>query len=90
MQDDTKKCIVCTMPLVNVDDYPEGCDVAVTLHCKHCGTKNGLHPYTALITGMAGFISNTQGMDMEQAKVVAKQMIDNSEAIKQNKLKIEE
>jgi len=84
-----KVCIVCGMPLVSADDYPEGCDPETTDYCKHCGTKDGLHPYKALLEGMAQFMIKTQGMDEEQAKKAAKQMVDNSSAVKSGKLKTE-
>lgn len=85
-----KSCIVCGMPLLKDEDYPEGCDPATTDYCKYCGTKDGLHPYKQMVAGMAQFIAKTQGMDEEQAKIAAKEMIDNSPAVKMGRLKVEE
>ena len=84
-----KSCCVCGMPLKSEDDYPEGADMEITKHCKHCGTKEALYPYSALVKGMTEFIAKTQGMSEEEAKKVAKQMIDNCEAVRIGLLKVE-
>ncbi|MBD3362281.1 AraC family transcriptional regulator [Candidatus Dojkabacteria bacterium] len=81
MSDDKKMCIVCTMPLVNKDDFPGG-DTSLN-YCKHCGTEDSIYPYSVLVEGMKDFLMESQGMDEKQAKIAAKEMIDNSEAVKQ-------
>ena len=83
---DQKKCIVCAMPLVKDEDYPAG-DITKD-YCKHCGTEEGLHSYKDLVSGMAGFMQKSKGMEEEQAKQAAKQAVDNSEAVKSGALEV--
>jgi hypothetical protein len=78
------------MPLKTQEDYPEGADMEVTKHCKHCGTKEGLYAYGDLVKGMTEFMVKTQGMKEEEAKKAAKQMIDNCEAVSIGMLEVEE
>lgn len=75
------------MPIVKTEDYPDG-DTSLD-YCVHCGTKDGIYPYGQLLEGMSQFIQNSQGMEKEQAGKVAKEMIDNSEAVKVGKVKKE-
>ena len=78
--DDTKTCIVCGMPMIKPEDFPPGCDQDTTDWWVHCGTKDGMYPYSALVAGMGQFLMKTQGMAEEQAKIAAKEMVDNSVA----------
>jgi hypothetical protein len=80
-----KSCIVCSMPLVKTEDYPEG-DPSKD-YCKYCGTKDGLRTYNELVAGMTQFMMKTQGMEESQAKIAAKQTVDNSVAVKSGRLK---
>ncbi|MDD3648233.1 MAG: zinc ribbon domain-containing protein [Candidatus Dojkabacteria bacterium] len=82
-----KVCIVCGMPLKDKNDYPGG-DTSLD-YCKYCGTKDGIHSYKKLVEGMAKFLMRTQGMGEEEAKKAAKQMVDNSPAVKMGKVKVE-
>lgn len=89
-QNQQKLCVVCSMPLQTEDDYPEGADLKTVKHCKHCGTKDGLYAYKDLVKGMAGFMAKTQGMSEDQAKIAAKQIIDNCQAVKMGMLEVDE
>lgn len=83
---DFKKCIVCGMPLFKAEDYPEGANQETTDWCVHCGPKDGIFPYPAIVKGMTEFLKKTQGMADDQAKMATKEMVDNSEAVKSGRL----
>ncbi|MBN2100707.1 hypothetical protein JW710_02335 [Candidatus Dojkabacteria bacterium] len=83
----SKVCIVCTMPMVKPEDYPGG-NTALD-YCVHCGTENGIYPYRKLVKGFAEFMQKTQGMDPDQAMKASKEFIDNCEAVKQGRVKVE-
>jgi len=82
--ENSKKCIVCSMPLVEKEDYPEG-DTSKD-YCRHCGTKEGLHPYEQLVDGMSEFIQDSQGMAKEQADKAAGKVIADSVAAKSGRI----
>jgi len=82
--ENSKKCIVCSMPLVEKEDYPEG-DTSKD-YCKHCGTKEGLHSYEELEKGMSEFIQSSQGMEKEQADKAAEEVISGSVAAKSGRI----
>ena len=82
-----KNCVVCTMPLQGEQDYPGG-DTTFN-HCIHCGDTSGLYPYKKLVEGMSIFLKEVQGMAEEEANRLAKQMIDNSEAVSSGLLEID-
>ncbi|MBN2015769.1 AraC family transcriptional regulator [Candidatus Dojkabacteria bacterium] len=89
-QQSQKSCIVCGMPLLKDEDYPEGADQNSTDWCKHCGSKDGLKSYSEAVTGMSGFMQHTQGMSEEEAQKAAKQVIDNCPAVKSGRMKKDE
>lgn len=86
-QQPQKNCVVCGMPLVKAEDYPEG--DATKDYCKYCGTKDGLKSYPEILKGMTGFVMQSQGKEEAEASQIAKQMVDNSVAVKSGRLKVE-
>jgi hypothetical protein len=76
------------MPLEKPEDYPDG-DTSLN-YCKHCGTKDGIHPYKNLVKGMTEFMKQSQGLDEENAQKAAKDLVDNSEAVKMGVVIVEE
>ncbi|MBN1618711.1 AraC family transcriptional regulator [Candidatus Dojkabacteria bacterium] len=75
------------MPLVKVEDYPEGADTNVVDWCKYCGTKDNMNSYEQALKGMTEFMMKSQGMTEEQAKKAAEEALKNSAAYKDGRLK---
>lgn len=84
-----KLCSVCGMPLSSKNDYPRGADMKTCDWCKYCGTEDAIHPYETLLRKMTTFIHKTQGMDRDEAKKAAKEVLKNSLAAKDGRLKID-
>jgi hypothetical protein len=78
IQASAKRCIVCGLRLLEVDDFPAG-DTHKD-YCRFCGTQAALHPYEDLVSGMARYIVLTQGVKHQLAKMLARRAVDNSVA----------
>jgi len=69
-----KQCISCGMPLRSADDHPNG-DTS-TSYCKHCARADGsMKGYDEVLVGMSMFLQQTQGVDPEIAKGMARDML---------------
>lgn len=69
-----KTCISCGMPLRSAEDHPHG--DTTTSYCKHCAREDGsMKSYDEVLVGMSGFLQNTQGMDAEAARGMAREML---------------
>ena len=75
-----KFCVVCGMPLVSANDYPEGADLNFVDWCKYCGDKMKMKEYSQLVDGMAQFIKNSQGVTDQEARTKAEEAIKGSPA----------
>lgn len=84
---DQKFCVVCGMPLVKPEDYPEGADMNKCDWCKLCGTKDAMNSYSVALAGMTAFFKKTQGMADDQAAKAAEEALKNSVAYKSGRLK---
>ncbi len=66
----TKTCISCGMPLEKSQDFPGGDETKDW--CVHCARPDGsLKSYDEAISGMTGFIVQSQGFDEDAARAVA-------------------
>jgi hypothetical protein len=66
----TKTCISCGMPMEKPQDFPGGDETKDW--CVHCARPDGsLKSYDEAITGMTGFIVQSQGLDQDAARIVA-------------------
>jgi len=69
------------MPLQNSSDFPLG-DSSKD-YCVHCARADGsLQSYDERLTGMTGFIVQTQGLDASAAKNAAKTLMASMPAWK--------
>lgn len=69
-----KTCISCGMPLEKPKDFPLG-DESKN-YCVHCARPDGsLKSYDEALVGMTQFIVNTQGLDKDAARDVARSMM---------------
>jgi hypothetical protein len=66
----SKKCIACGMPMEAASDFAQA--DATKDYCVHCARPDGtMRSYTEAVTGMAGFMVRTQGIDEAAARKAA-------------------
>jgi|GEM_PF-2658824 len=87
MDDNTKFCTVCGMPLVTANDYPMDADMKTVDWCKYCGDKEGMKNYSELVKGMTEYIKGEQNISEEEATVKAEEAIKGSVAYTSGRLK---
>ncbi len=86
MDEPQKFCAVCGMPLITVEDYPDGADMNIVDGCQYCGSKDGIKSYGELIMGMAEFIKGSERLSEEEAKSKAEEAIKGSKAYKEGRI----
>jgi hypothetical protein len=71
---ESKRCVSCGMPLRTAEDFPLA--DASKPYCRHCARPDGsLKSYDEVLTGMTGFLQQTQGLDGAVARDAAKSMM---------------
>jgi hypothetical protein len=71
---ETKSCVSCGMPLRTAEDFPLA-DASKT-YCRHCARADGtMKSYDEVLTGMTGFLQQTQGLDGAVARDAARSMM---------------
>lgn len=66
----SKVCICCGMPMDKKEDYPNGDETKD--YCLHCARPDGsMKSYEEAVTGMTGFMVQSQGIDETVAKEMA-------------------
>ena len=75
MEKTCPSCYSCGMPLVNASDYALG--DTNQQYCSHCTDSQGqLKPYEVVLNDTAHYLAHSQGLAMDAALGIAKEMIE--------------
>ncbi|MEV6314713.1 zinc ribbon domain-containing protein [Streptomyces sp. NPDC051776] len=76
---DTPSCVSCGMPMRTVEEHAAA-DPSKDF-CHHCAREDGrMKSYEEVLTGFAGFLQHTQGLQDNAARDVAAQILSKQPA----------